>query len=108
MVADVLGHPLLAVREFPTRSRPDGLVKELARTIQRLFVEHPEVGECVGVGVVVSGILDPEGGRLRFSPTLGWRDVDIRGPLQTLLNLPVVVENSCKACVLAQVWAVRR
>jgi len=24
-----------------------------------------------------------------------------------LTNLPVVVENSCKACVLAQVWAVR-
>ena len=106
MVADVLGHPLLAVREFPTRRRPDGLVKELARNIQRLFVEHPEVGECVGVGVVVSGMLDLEGGRLKFSPTLGWRDVDIQGPLKALLKLPVVVENSCKACVLAQVWAV--
>jgi predicted NBD/HSP70 family sugar kinase len=107
MVTDVLGHPLLAVREFPTRRRPDGLVRELLRSIERIFAEHPEVGECVGVGVVVSGIVDLEGRRLKFSPTLGWRDVDLLGPLQAAIKLPVVVENSTKACVLAQVWAVR-
>jgi N-acetylglucosamine repressor len=107
MVTDVLGHPLLAVREFPTRRRPDSLVKELIRSIERIFAEHPEVGECVGVGVVVSGIVDLEGRRLKFSPTLGWRDVDLLGPLQAAIKLPVVVENSTKACILAQVWAVR-
>jgi len=42
-----------------------------------------------------------------FSPTLGWRDVDLVGPLKAATRLPVVVENSVKACVLAQVWAVR-
>jgi predicted NBD/HSP70 family sugar kinase len=64
------------------------------------------VGECVGIGVVVSGLLDLAGGRVRFGPTLGWRDVDLLEPIKAATKLPVVIENSCKACVLAQVWAV--
>ena len=51
--------------------------------------------------------MDVDRGRLRYAPTLGWRDLDLRGPLQAATQLPVVVENSVKACVLAQVWAVR-
>jgi predicted NBD/HSP70 family sugar kinase len=106
LVTDPLGQPLLDIREFPTRPRPDGLVKELARNIDRLLAQNPEVGECLGVGVVIAGLVDIDRGRLRYAPTLGWRDVDLRGPLEAATRLPVVVENSVKACVLGQVWAV--
>ena len=107
LVTDPLGHPLLDMHEFPTGPRPEGLVRELARNIKRILAEHPEVGECGGVGVAVSGLVDLDGGRLRYAPTLGWRDFDLLRPLQAATKLPVVVENSVKACVLAQVWAVR-
>lgn len=106
MVTDLLGRPLLEVIDFPTRRRPGALVGELARQIARLRAQHPEIGECVGVGVVVSGMVDAQRGRLMYSPTLGWRDVDILEPLKAATKLPVVLENSVKACVLAQVWAV--
>jgi predicted NBD/HSP70 family sugar kinase len=106
-VTDPLGRPLLDMQEFPSQPLAKGLVKELAQHIQRILAEHPEVGQCLGVGVVVAGLVDPEGGRLRNAPTLGWRDLDIRKPLEAAIRLPVVVENSVKACVLAQVWAVR-
>jgi N-acetylglucosamine repressor len=106
-VTDPLGHPLLDVKEFSTRPRPSGLIRELAREIDDVLAEHPELGKCLGVGVVIAGLVDPDGGRLRYAPTLGWRDIDIREPLEAAIKLPVVVENSVKACVLAQVWAVR-
>jgi N-acetylglucosamine repressor len=106
-VTDPLGHPLLDMLEFPTRAHPRGLVRELAGHIERVLMEHPEVGTCMGVGVAIAGLVDIERGRLRFAPTLGWRDIDIREPLEAAIKLPVVVENSVKACVLAQVWAVR-
>jgi len=106
MVTDVLGRPLVEVVEFPTRRRPALLVKDVAAALARLLEGHPDLGECVGVGVSVSGLVDA-GGRLRFSPTLGWREVDLLGPLREATGLPVVVENSTKACVLGQVWAVR-
>jgi len=105
-VTDLLGHPLLDVTEFPTRRRPPLLVKDVATALSRALEDHPEVGQCVGVGVSVSGLVDP-GGRLKFSPTLGWREVDLLEPLEAATSLPVVVENSTKACVLGQVWAVR-
>ncbi len=107
LVTDLLGAPLLDVKEFPTRRRPQALVKELVQRIHQTLAEHPEVGDCAGVGVVVSGLVDLDRGRLKYSPTLGWRDVDLLEPLQATTKLPVVVENSCKACILAQVWAVR-
>ena len=107
LVMDVLGSPLSEVIEFPTGRRPRALVAELVRRIARLREERPSLGECVGVGVVVSGLVDLEGERLKYSPTLGWRDVDLRTPLRAATKVPVVIENSTKACVLAQVWAVR-
>ncbi len=107
LVMDVLGSPLSEVIEFPTGRRPRALVTELVRRIERMLQDRPSLGDCVGVGVVVSGLVDLDGGRLRYSPTLGWRDVDLLTPLRAAVKVPVVVENSCKACVLAQVWAVR-
>jgi N-acetylglucosamine repressor len=106
LVTDVLGHPLLDVAGFPTPRRPSALVRELVQRIRDLLSAHPEVGKCVGVGVVVSGLVE-DGGLLRFSPTLEWHDVDLLRPLKAATRLHVVVENSCKACMLAQVWAVR-
>ena len=57
---------------------------------------HREVGECIGIGVSVSGLV--VGGKLKFSPTLGWRDVDLKGPLEAATGLPVSVENAANAC----------
>jgi N-acetylglucosamine repressor len=105
-VTDPLGRPLHEMQEFPTRSRPQGLIRELAGNIERVLSEHAD-GTCLGVGVVVAGLVDPEAGRVRYAPTLNWRNVDIREPLEAIIKLPVVVENSVKACVLAQVWSVR-
>jgi predicted NBD/HSP70 family sugar kinase len=105
LITDLLGSPLLGVKEFPTQQRSQAHVKELVRVITRLLAEHPEVGECIGIGVVVSGLVNH--GRLKYSPTLGWSDVDLLEPLRAATKLPVVVENSCKACVLAQVWSIR-
>jgi predicted NBD/HSP70 family sugar kinase len=105
LATDLLGQPLLEVFEFPTGRRPEELLRELVRHIARIRRENPDFGECVGVGVVVSGMVDIESGRFKYSPTLGWRDVNLREPLESATQLPVVIENSVKACMLAQVWA---
>jgi predicted NBD/HSP70 family sugar kinase len=106
LVTDLLGRPLMDVIEFPTRRRPNALVKDLIGHIGPILADPPGGGQCAGIGVVVSGVVDLERGRLKYSPTLGWRDVDLVTPLTAATGLPVVVENSVKACILAQVWAV--
>jgi predicted NBD/HSP70 family sugar kinase len=89
------------------RSKPQDFVRDLARTLEQLVEAHPEFGQCLGVGLVVAGLVDIARGRLRNAPTLGWQDLELRAPLSAALKLPVVVENDVKACVLAQLWAVR-
>jgi len=106
VATDLLGHPLADVMEFPTPPQPDALVKELGKRMRRLLDGHPGYGQCVGVGVVVSGMVDLERGRLLYSPTLGWRNVDLAGMLSAAMKLPVTLETSVKACILAQIWAV--
>jgi N-acetylglucosamine repressor len=106
LLTDLLGHPLVDVIELPTRRNPQQLVRDVAGAVSRMLEAHPEAGECAGVGVSVSGLVDATG-RVEFSPTLGWRDVDLLEPLKAATKLPVMVENSTKACVLGQVWAVR-
>jgi predicted NBD/HSP70 family sugar kinase len=43
-----------------------------------------------------------------FAPNLGWRDVDLKTPLEAATGLSVEVENAANACALAEIWFDRR
>jgi predicted NBD/HSP70 family sugar kinase len=103
LVTDLLGSPLLPVLDFPTPRRPQALIRRLVGAIRHALAGYR--GGCAGIGVVVTGVVAPDGA-WTYAPTLGWRNVDLLGPLRRATRLPVAVENSVKACVLAQVWAV--
>jgi len=45
--------------------------------------------------------------RVLHAPTLGWRNVHLRDRLSAATGLPVQVENSGRACALAQAWDTR-
>jgi N-acetylglucosamine repressor len=107
MVTDLMGKQLGAVSSFQTNKDVNALTQELARRIKQTLADYKEVGACGGVGVVVPGMVDPALGRVLHAPTLGWRDVSLRDPLAAALGIPVHIENSGKACALAQLWATR-
>jgi N-acetylglucosamine repressor len=108
MVTDIMGEPLVGVTSFPTEPEPDRLIAVLADRIRETLAVHPELGRCEGIGVVVPGMVDRTSGRILFAPRLGWRDVALQEPLATATGLPVVIENSGRACALAQAWTARR
>ena len=106
-VTDLLGRQLVDINSFPTERNPERLVAELGARIKAILAEHKEIDSCAGVGVVVPGMVDRVTGKLLNAPTLGWRDVNLRDPLYAATGFPVHVENSGRACALAQVWAAR-
>ncbi|MCX6553063.1 MAG: ROK family protein, partial [Acidobacteria bacterium] len=55
---------------------------------------------------LVPGIVDSAGGVV-LAPHLGWHDVPLAKTLTARLGLPVKIENSGRACALAQVWVAR-
>jgi predicted NBD/HSP70 family sugar kinase len=107
MLADAIGRPRSSVITMPTPREPRRLVAALGRRIRSLLAEHPDSEKCAGVGLVVPGMVDHATRRVLHAPTLGWRNVDIRDPLEAATGLPVQVENSGRACALAQVWEAR-
>ncbi|MBA8817519.1 putative NBD/HSP70 family sugar kinase [Microbacterium halimionae] len=55
----------------------------------------------LGVGVGTPGVIDDAGVVLR-APNLGWVGFDLRGVLESALDLPVIVANDANAAVLAE------
>ena len=107
VVTDLLGKQLVDIQSFPTERNPERQVAELGARIKGIIAEHREIESCAGVGVVVPGMVDRVSGKLLNAPTLGWRDVNLREPLAAATGFPVHIENSGRACALAQVWATR-
>jgi N-acetylglucosamine repressor len=107
MLADLRGNPTTGVVRMPTLRDPRELAPAMAERIKRMLVENREVDACEGVGVVVPGMVEHSTMRVLHAPTLGWKDVDLHGPLAAATGLPVHIENSGRACALAQAWVVR-
>jgi N-acetylglucosamine repressor len=105
MLADLLGKPMGGVVTLPTERDPEQLVRSLAVRINQLLADNPRIDECLGIGVAVPGMVERPSMRVLHAPTLGWRDVDLRDLLAKATRLPVELENSGRACALAQLWA---
>src|SRR5262245_38867765 len=109
MLADPMGQPRSDIVSLPTAQEPKRLVTALARRIAELLESHTGiVGACQGIGVVVPGMVDPGTGRVLHAPTLRWRNGDLQARPAVATGLPVHVENSGRACALAQVWQARQ
>jgi len=105
MVTDLLGEPTMAISSFPTDPDATRFIRTLATRLKRALDDHGKGARCEGVGIVVPGMVDRTRSRVLFAPRLGWRDVPLRERLESLLDLPVHIENSGRACALAQVWS---
>jgi len=108
MVTDLLSEPVIGVSSFPTQAAPGRFIKTLAARLRRILEDHKDLGQCEGIGLVVPGMVDREGASISFAPRLGWRDFPLRDLLANETGLPVHIENSGRACAIAQAWGVRR
>lgn len=107
LITDRLCKPLVGPVSLPTADDPKKLIVELGKRVKQILADHPEVGACEGIGVVVPGMVEQRTSRILHAPTLGWRDIDLREPLAAATGLPVHLENSGKACALSLIWSTR-
>ena len=54
-----------------------------------------------GCGVTIAGAIEPGQGKVRFSPTLGWSNVDVMSLVEPIIAIPVAVESIPNAKNLA-------
>ncbi len=87
---------------WQTPATPEAFAAELANTVDAFRRTHPEM-VYEGMGVSLPGRID-ESGRIVFAPNLGWVGVNIREIIESVVGLPVVVENAASACALSELW----
>ena len=93
----------IAQESFPTSPDPDEFIETLKKRIKAMIKAHSEIF-IEGIGISVPGRVDSESKRLTFAPNLGWRDVDLKTPLESATKLSVEIENAANACALAEIW----
>lgn len=99
-----LDERFLAQVAFATGRDAQQFIIQLGKRICELMKSHPEI-TYEGVGVALPGRVDPLSQRLVFAPNLGWRDLDLKTPLQQATGLPVELENDANTCALAALWS---
>ena len=72
---------------------PAAIVEEAASLIRELSFEHA----VDAVGVACAAFIDRSRSTVYFSPNLAWRDVPLKARLESVLDLPVIIENDANA-----------
>lgn len=106
MLCDFSGRQL-ALEAHDTIFEVSDFIKDLSTRIRRMLKTQGAKATCEGIGVVVPGMVDQRTGLILNAPALGWRGVNIRDKLAAATGLPVQIENSGRACALAQLWLER-
>ncbi len=62
------------------------------------------VGQLFGIGIAVSGLVEPDTGTLRYSSLLGWKNVNFAQIVGSRFKSQVRVDNDVNCYTLAQEW----
>lgn len=105
VVTDLRAQVLVSAHRPLTASSPDEVVGELTTLVADLLARSPAYAErCHSLGLAVSGDVDKAGGVVRYSPFLGWRQVELARLAARATGLAVTVENDVKALTVAEQW----
>ena len=97
----------LAQDSLTTPQNPKQFLVELVPRVRKLMDTRPEL-TYEGIGVSLPGRVDIATRKLVFAPNLGWRDFDLKTPLEKATQLPVELENAANSCALSEICFGRR
>lgn len=80
----------------------DQIISILDSLIQRL---NAAPGQIIGIGIGIPAVLENDTDFVIWGPNLhGWKNVDLRGPLEDHFKMPVAVEYDGHTAVLGEWW----
>lgn len=79
------------------------IAEKMLASIRRITAQvRPE--SVLGVGVAISGLVEPRNGRVLFSPNLRWEDVPLRDWLARGIDWPIYVGNDMNLAALGELY----
>ena len=94
------GKVLQSIR-IPTETKKGskGIIEDIVSCVKK-DLKKSEKAEALGIGV--AGQIDTKKGIVRFSPNLGWKNIELRSELEKALKLPVIVTNDVRAAAYGE------
>jgi len=104
IVTDLAGEVMLSFREkTPLIRKPFEIAAWCCEKIQDLIAKSSVPREkMLGVGVGISGMVDPSTGLVRAAPAFEMKNFDLKTTLEKRLDIPVCVANRVKLAALAE------
>jgi len=78
-------------------------IAQIAYVAQSLQAAYPD-RVFQGLGVSVSGRVEQKTHRLLFSPNAPWSQIDLYAELQSVIDVPIEMENAANACLFSERW----
>lgn len=79
----------------------EAVVEQIVASVGRVGAGQ-DPNALLGVGVAAAGLIEPESGKVLFSPHLAWHDVPLRDMLHDRLGLEVYVDNDVNMAALGE------
>jgi predicted NBD/HSP70 family sugar kinase len=100
-----LDNKVIAYEELSTDSLtdPNTVLEQLIEKAEQMIkASNISTEKIIGGGVAIAGIVEPLLGKLLFSPTLGWDELDIATIISSRLGCPICVETFANTLNLAE------
>jgi predicted NBD/HSP70 family sugar kinase len=103
MVLTNMHGEVLAEQQIGWSDDPSEIGRLIVMGLSTLTTAHPLAAErLTGVGVALSGLIDPSQRVCLRSTLLGWQDVKAAELMEAAIGLPVAIENDAKAVALGE------
>jgi glucokinase len=90
-------------RKTQVRENSKAGVDRIIDTVQSALQEDGvKADQLAGIGVGIPGPVDPERGIVLHAPNLGWKDFQLKKPLESGLRCPVFIVNDVDAGVFGE------
>ena len=90
-------------RQIHSREEARRSIEQVAKAAAELQLTCPD-HSLGGIGVSISGRIDPRSRQLVFAPNVPWLVEDFRKELELALSAQVEMENAANACLYAARW----
>lgn len=93
--------------EIPTDTSNEGksIIQHVAESVENQLREwNIEKEHIIGIGVGAPGFINPSQGFVDEAVNIGWKNVDLTHQFQSILGLPVFLNNDANTAVLGENW----
>ncbi len=105
IIATIGGEILYQNRAAVTWSTSDANFKTIIQYINELQKEALQYSaKILGIAVGVPGIIESNTGLVTIAPSLNWSNFPLLEKLESVIDIPVIVENDVNLAVLGENW----